>query len=110
MQKRLEKLRIKWTWPPSGSLTDLEDMTLTEKLNFLRDNKEWKCMCKWEALEEHEKNWKTNGLADLKYKVLKTTPLDETKKASKLTVDILLNDHWADMMSAVDYLPPPNKH
>jgi hypothetical protein len=110
MQKRLEKLRIKWKWPPSGKLVDLEDMTLHEKLNFLRDNKQWKCMVKWEALEEHEKNWKTNGLADLKYKVLKTTDLDDTEKATLLTVDVMLNNHWADDKCGVDYMPPPNQH
>lgn len=106
MQKRLEKLRIKWKWPPQGSLRDLEEMNLKEKLNFLRQNKEWKCMVKWEALEEHEKNWKTNGLADLKYSVVENTALDDSKKATKLTVDVQLNNHWADEKCAVDYLPP----
>lgn len=110
MQKRLEKLRIKWKWPPSGTLKDLEEMTLKEKLNFLRDNKEWKCMVKWEALEEHDKNWKTNGLADLKYTVQKTTFLDDTKKATKLSVDVQLNNHWADDKCGVDYMPPPNQY
>ena len=50
-------------------------MTLTEKLDFLRSNKEWKCQMKWEALKEHEATWKTNGLADLKYTLLETTPV-----------------------------------
>mmetsp|Transcript_2970 Transcript_2970/g.4370 ORF Transcript_2970/g.4370 Transcript_2970/m.4370 type:complete len:360 (+) Transcript_2970:40-1119(+) len=106
MQKRLEKLRIKWKWPPQGSLNDLEEMTLKDKLNFLRQNKEWKCMVKWEALEEHEKNWKTNGLADLKYDLIEKTALDDTKKATKLTVDVQLNNHWADEKCSVGYLPP----
>lgn len=105
MQKRLENLGIKWEWPPKGSLVDLEAMTLTEKLDFLRQNKEWKCMVKWEALEEHEKTWKTNGLADLKYKILGETPLDENKKSTKLTVDVMLNgNHWANDKCSVSYM------
>lgn len=106
MQKRLEKTNIKWRWPPSGTLRDLEEMTLKEKLDFLRQNKSWKCMVKWEALEEHDKTWRTNGLADLKYTVLKTTPLDSTGKATKLTVDVELNgNHWANDKCGVDYMP-----
>jgi predicted glycosyltransferase involved in capsule biosynthesis len=105
MQKRLENLGMKWEWPPKGTLVDLEAMTLTEKLDFLRQNKEWKCMVKWEALEEHEKTWKTNGLADLKYKVLGETPLDENKKSTKLTVDVMLNgNHWANDKCSVSYM------
>ena len=107
MQKRLEHLSIKWEWPPRGTLVDLEDMTLTEKLNFLRQNKEWKCMVKWEALEEHDKTWKTNGLVDLKYKILAETPLDDHKKSTKLTVDVMLNgSHWANEKCGLDYMPP----
>lgn len=105
MQKRLEKLHIKWEWPTAGTLVDLEEMTLSEKLDFLRSNKEWKCMVKWEALEEHETTWKTNGLADLKYALLETKALDNTKKADKLTVDVKLNgSHWTNEKSGVDYM------
>lgn len=89
---------------------DLEDMNLGEKLQFLRENKKWKCLVKWELLEEHEKNWKTNGLADLKYKVLKNDFMDETRNASKINVDVELNgNHWTNDMCGVDYMPPPQK-
>mmetsp|Transcript_12238 Transcript_12238/g.25933 ORF Transcript_12238/g.25933 Transcript_12238/m.25933 type:complete len:413 (+) Transcript_12238:72-1310(+) len=107
MQKRCERLGIRWQHPPSnaGSITDLEDMNLQEKLNFLRSNKEWKCMVKWEALEEHEATWRTNGLADLRYKVLKTEILGneedvELAKAKKVTVDVMLNGVTGRMTSA----------
>jgi hypothetical protein len=104
MQKRLEKLGIRWEWPHRGTLVDLEDMSLQEKLDFLRINKEWKCMVKWEALDEHESTWKSNGLADLKYSVLETKELDDTKKASKITVDVKLNgSHWSNAKSGVDF-------
>jgi hypothetical protein len=76
---------------------DLEAMDLTKKLNFLCQHKEWKCMVKWEALEEHETTWKTYGMANLSYKVLETMSLDKStskqqgSKATKLTVNIKLN-------------------
>ena len=107
---------IQWDYPrlPPNSggippMRDLEDMTLQEKLSFLKSHREWKCMVKWEALEEHDKNWKTNGLADLTYKVLKTTPLDSKdlarSKATKITVDVKLNpnNHWANDKCGVDF-------
>uniref|UniRef100_A0A7S1UR56 WW domain-containing protein n=1 Tax=Grammatophora oceanica TaxID=210454 RepID=A0A7S1UR56_9STRA len=111
MQKRLEACRIKWEWPPSGSLVDLEQMNLSQKLQFLRENKKWKCMVKWEALEEHDKTWKVNGLADLKYKVLENAFMDATKNASKVHVDVKLNaNHWANDKCGVEYMPPPGGH
>ncbi|KAL9191383.1 hypothetical protein ACHAXT_001089 [Thalassiosira profunda] len=112
MQKRLETLDIKWDAPEKGTIVDLEDMDLTSKINFLRQNKEWKCMVKWEALEEHAATWKTNGLADLSYDIRGITKLDKDdageSKATKLTVDVKLNGtHWANEKCGVDYLPPP---
>lgn len=104
MQRRLERLGIQFDKPEFGTLEDLEAMTLKEKLDFLRDNREWKCMVKWEAAEEHDATWKSNGLADLKYSVLKTEPLDDGNKASKITVDVKLNgNHWSNDKSGVDY-------
>jgi len=50
-------------------------MSLHQKLSFLRTNKKWKCMVKWEALDEHETTWRTNGLANLTYDILKVTHL-----------------------------------
>mmetsp|Transcript_9946 Transcript_9946/g.24818 ORF Transcript_9946/g.24818 Transcript_9946/m.24818 type:complete len:259 (+) Transcript_9946:229-1005(+) len=115
LQLRCNALGIKWDYPritPKNGvppITDLEDMTLQEKLKFLKQHREWKCMVKWEALEEHDKNWKTNGLADLQYKVLKSTPLDSRDpllaKATKITVDVKLNpnNHWANDKCGVEY-------
>jgi hypothetical protein len=48
-------------------------------------------MVKWELADEHEKTWKTNGLADLKYTVLNTQDMDDTRHSSKITVDVRLN-------------------
>lgn len=104
MQKRCEKLGIKWISPDKGSLKDLEEMNIQEKMAFLRKNRDWKCMVKWELLDEHEKNWKTNGLADLRYSVLKQAPLDEQKKSTKITVDVKLNgNHWANEKCGINF-------
>ena len=46
MQKRLETTNITWDAPESGTIIDLEDMDLTTKLGFLKENKSWKCMVK----------------------------------------------------------------
>jgi len=105
MQNRLERLGIKFISPDKGSLRDLEEMNIEEKMAFLRKNRDWKCMVKWELLEEHEKNWKTNGLADLRYAVLKQTQLDDKNKSTKISVDVKLNgNHWANEKCAVDYM------
>lgn len=115
LQLRCQAIGLKWDWPRNkGTLVDLEAMTLEDKLNFLRQHKEWKCMVKWEALEEHEKTWRQNGLADLQYKVLATTPLDGKpagqSKASKVTVDVKLNgNHWANDKCGVDFMGDWNK-
>lgn len=104
MQRRLFRLGIQFAWPTKGTLVDLEDMNLKEKLDFLRENKQWKCMVKWEAADEHESTWKNNGLSDLKYSLLKSTTFKETDKATKATVDVKLNgNHWANAKSGVDY-------
>ena len=114
MQKRLETLGITWVAPPSGTIVDLEQMDIDTKMKFLRENKQWKCMVKWEALEEHESTWQSNGLRDLKYDIKGINKLDQDdgagSKATLLNVDVKLNgNHWANQKCGVDYLPPPAK-
>ena len=107
MQKRLERLGIKFGSPTEGSIRDLENMTIDEKLGFLRKNRAWKCMVKWEALEEHETTWKVNGMSNLNYKLLATKPIDGSDgKASIITVDVMLNpdNHWGNAKSGMDYM------
>lgn len=104
-QRRLERLGIQFVAPQKGTIVDLEEMTISEKLDFLRANKEWKCMVKWELAEEHEKTWKTNGLADLKYSLLGTESLDATKHSTMLKVDVKLNgNHWTNEKAGVDFM------
>ncbi|KAL3770485.1 hypothetical protein ACHAWU_009324 [Discostella pseudostelligera] len=110
MQKRLETVKIQWDGPTEGTIVDLENMDLSTKLGFLKQNKEWKCMVKWEALEEHDTTWNRNGLSDLSYDILKMSRLDKeddgVSKATMLTVDVKLNgNHWANDKCGVHYLP-----
>eukprot|EP00569_Conticribra_weissflogii_P009854 CAMPEP_0171372014 /NCGR_PEP_ID=MMETSP0879-20121228/9018_1 /TAXON_ID=67004 /ORGANISM="Thalassiosira weissflogii, Strain CCMP1336" /LENGTH=333 /DNA_ID=CAMNT_0011880699 /DNA_START=86 /DNA_END=1084 /DNA_ORIENTATION=+ len=70
MQNRLEALGIRFDAPAKGTIRDLEDMDLNTKIQFLKKNKQWKCMCKWEALDEHKTTWRKNGLEDLDYEIL----------------------------------------
>jgi hypothetical protein len=80
-------------------------MSITEKMDFLRQHKEWKCMVKWELKDEHEATWKTNGLLDLKYAVLNKTPLDEGNHSAKFTVEVKLNgNHWTNEKAGLDYV------
>mmetsp|Transcript_7047 Transcript_7047/g.13289 ORF Transcript_7047/g.13289 Transcript_7047/m.13289 type:complete len:482 (-) Transcript_7047:1194-2639(-) len=117
MQKRCEKLGLSWDSPRKGTIQDLENMNLQEKLTFLKNNRNWKCMVKWEALKEHESTWRTNGLADLKYSILKMESLvdglrnsenekdDSKPRATKITVDVKLNgNHWSNEKSGMDFV------
>ena len=49
----------------NGSIRDLENMNLQQKLWYLKDN-DLKFMQKREALAEHDRTWQTNGLNNIK--------------------------------------------
>lgn len=116
MQARCESNGLKWDSPKVQDhnvgplIVDLENMDIEQKIAFLRQNKEWKCMVKWEALKEHADTWRTNGLADLSYDIQKIGKLDRDddgeSKVTLLTVDVKLNgDHWSNAKCGVNYLP-----
>ena len=84
--KRVHEMKLVIQHPNKGQVTDLEDMDLKQKLDFLREHKEWKCADKWERLEANEKNWRENGLSDLNFRVLLSANLGE--KATKYTVEL----------------------
>jgi hypothetical protein len=103
MQKRCEKRGLKWEGVQEGTIRDLENMTVTEKMGLLKEHKEWKCNLKWEALAEHEGTWQSNGLADLKYKEEKREEMGDSGKVVKVTVDVGLNgNHWTNKKSGVN--------
>lgn len=53
-----------------GSIRDLENLNLEEKLEYLREN-ELKFMKKREALAQHDTTWDKNGLNDINIDILK---------------------------------------
>ena len=59
-----------------GSIMDMEEMGLQQKLDYLRDN-DLKFMKKREALAQHNATWKINGLNNLNYETLSTDPCDD---------------------------------
>ena len=68
-----------------GSIRDLEEMNLEEKLDYLREN-DLKFMQKREALAEHEKTWKNNGLNTLKFRKISTSSCGV--KCEKISVEL----------------------
>ena len=75
-------------------------------------------MVKWEALKEHKSTWRTNGLADLRYSIIKVehldcitngvTPVTKVEKCTskaRLTVDVKLNgNHWSNDKCGLDFV------
>jgi len=88
------------TAPSTGKLTDMEDMSLADKLSYLKSNKVLKCMNKIEVLNEHETTWQTNGLNSLQYEELSRETLNP--HASRVTVDVQKNNHWTDERCGID--------
>ena len=52
-----------------GSIKDLEELTLQQKLDYLREN-DLKFMKKKEALSQHESTWRQNGLNNLNFRMI----------------------------------------
>ena len=79
-------------------------MTINEKMSLLKRHKEWKCNLEWEALDEHEQTWRSNGLRDLNYEELGRELLGASGgKVVKVEVDVKLNgDHWTNGKSGID--------
>ena len=98
--------------PLTGSMTDLEDMSLDEKISFLRDHPEWKCNVRWELRAEHVDTWASNGLRTLQqdpetgiedqylpftdFQVLSESPIGPEHKVVKYTVVLAVHGDWTD--------------
>jgi hypothetical protein len=120
VRNRLAAVKQHFSAPEKGSLTDLENMTIKEKMEFLRkqntDNEgsdnTWKCMVKKEVLNEHAKTWRNNGLfytgGDGKRKETKLYSRSKEDPhpsgfASKITVELTSNnDRWDTVTSWKD--------
>lgn len=99
MYRRVKRQNMNPIHPTSGSLQDLEEMTLQSKLQFLKKNPTWKCMNKNEMLEEGDE-WKTNGLSSLRFTELSRTSRNDN--CDVIQVDIMENNHWSDLVCKND--------
>lgn len=119
LRNRMRDAHVEFTWPEEGSLVDLENMTLQEKLDILRaqntdsegSDNNWRCMVKTDVLKEHTTTWKTNGLSSMRgesiatkgFKVKRKTLLHPSGFASKITVELMPNgDRWDNTTSWKD--------
>jgi hypothetical protein len=92
--KRVKQVRYVPGAPINGTIEDMEQMSLKEKIDFLRLHRDWKCQKKWEVLSEHETTWEKNGLADLHYSI--TGERSVGAHCTVVTVEIGMNGHWTD--------------
>ena len=98
MFKRVKAVGFTPVAPRGGDITDMEEMNLQSKLDFLKSHKLWKCMNKNEVLEEHSTTWTVNGLSNLNYQILDELQLNKSDHAFKLQVDVMENSHWSDLV------------
>jgi hypothetical protein len=100
MGNRLKKVGLTPCKPEcGGTIEDLEDMSLDQKLKFLKSHREWKCQKKWELLDEHEATWASNGLSDLAYNVVEKNEVGHfpPNECEMMVVDVQLNpEHWSN--------------
>jgi hypothetical protein len=87
--------------PSSGHYTDLENKDLSQKLEYLRENKALKCLNKTELLKDYRVPVEQNGLSTLQYKEIKQTT-DAKTKTTVVVVDVLQNNHWSDNVCGID--------
>lgn len=90
---------------PSTQIIDMEEMSLSEKLKFLKDNSDWKCMYKTELLKMHASTWKNNGLSNLKYSVIRRIPNCENGHGETIVVNVMENSDDADQWAGIDFNP-----
>lgn len=76
----------------------MEEKDLETKLQELRSQPQIKCMHKIELLQEHTNSWKANGLSSFSHREeFRIVKVDcPTPYSIKITVDLMLNDHWTD--------------
>jgi hypothetical protein len=113
---RMKACKQKFRSPKKGTLTDLENMTLDEKLNFLKEqnidqngvkgsDNHWKCMVKTDVLKEHAQTWRSNGLRDStgKESVLydgRTDVVHPSTYSTKITVQLTNNGDKYDTITS----------
>ncbi|KAL4138694.1 hypothetical protein PRIC2_002198 [Phytophthora ramorum] len=106
LYSRVVRKKLAIQTPPSGTIRDLEELTLKEKLTVLRRSK-WKCTVKHELLKEHHRTWKKNGLKSLRYEYVDAEAINE--HCTKVTVKLGPNGHWSDSRSSLEQPTTPDQ-
>ncbi|KAG6612587.1 putative beta-1,4-galactosyltransferase [Phytophthora cinnamomi] len=106
LYSRVVRKKLAIEAPSSGTIRDLEELTLDEKLAVLRTNK-WKCTVKHELLKEHHRTWKKNGLKNLRYEYVDAEAINEN--CTKITVKLGPNGHWSDSQSSLERPTTPDR-
>jgi len=112
LSKRVIEAKLVVEGPERGlanAIVDLEQMSLEEKLSWLRSNKQVKCQIKWEVNDVHDKarNLKDKpkwwGLSGLAVELpVRSRDNERFEKCSIITFDIGLNydnkgkEHWTN--------------
>lgn len=100
--RRVKEANLTIEYPPKhldGSIQDIEQMNLQEKLSSLRKNKHWKCNIKWEVSDDLHKHKRDNpkprwwGLNNIEYDIIENK---NNNWYSIITVDVLDNKNWDD--------------
>ena len=68
-----------------GNIRDLEDLTIQQKMEYLKEN-DLKFMLKKEALAQHDATWETNGLSSLQYNLKNESSCGE--HCERITVEL----------------------
>ena len=98
--RRVKDVKMVTENPNVGTITDMENMNLRNKIATLKKNIRQMCYNKDELKAEHA-SWKENGLFNLDYEN-STIERTDSKHLVNVKVDIKLNSHWTDNVSGVD--------
>ncbi|KAI9999085.1 hypothetical protein PInf_003767 [Phytophthora infestans] len=106
LYSRVVRKKLAIQAPTSGTIRDLEDLNLEEKLTVLRTSKV-KCTVKRDLLKEHHRTWKKNGLKSLCYEYVNAEAINEN--CTKITVRLGPNGHWSDSRSSLEHPIAPDQ-
>lgn len=107
LYSRVMRKKIAIRAPMIGTIRDLEELTLHEKLAVLRNSKV-KCTVKHNLLKEHHRTWKKNGLKSLCYEYVDAEAINTF--CTKITVKLGLNGHWSDSRSSLEHPIVPSQN
>eukprot|EP00644_Phytophthora_capsici_P012600 jgi/Phyca11/546996/estExt2_Genewise1Plus.C_PHYCAscaffold_230180 len=106
LYSRVVRKKLSIQTPASGTIRDLEKLSLEDKLTMLRTGK-WKCTVKRDLLKEHHRTWKKNGLKNLHYEYVDAETINEY--CTKITLKLGPNGHWSDSRSSLEHPIDPDQ-